>query len=101
MRRSLVAMLVGAMGLSLAAPSFGAEVDRRQRRQEQRIKEGERTGKLTPTQNAQLQSEHRAIRKQINGERAANGGHLTRAERRQVNHEQNQESRQIAEDKHE
>jgi hypothetical protein len=100
MTRTMVAMLVGAMGLSLAQPSFAAEVDRRQRHQEQRIKEGERKGKLTPAEEGQLEGEHKAIRKQINSERAANGGHLTRGERRQVNKEQNAESKQIYEDKH-
>ena len=100
MRRAIVGMLVGAVAMTVAAPGFAAEVDRRQHRQEKRIEQGEKSGKLTPAAEGKLQGEHRAVRKQINQERAANGGHLTRSERRQVNREQNAESKEIYQDKH-
>ncbi len=100
MKRSILAVMTGVMALSMAAPSFAAEVDRRQHRQEERIKAGEKSGKINGAEANQLQSEHKAIRGQINADRRANGGHLTRGERRQVNHEQNAESRQIYNEKH-
>jgi hypothetical protein len=36
----------------------------------------------------------------VRNDRAANGGHLTQGERAQVNHQQNQVSRDINRDKH-
>jgi hypothetical protein len=72
-----------------------AEVNDRLRNQNARIREGERTGKLS-----KLHAEDHAIRNQERAEAAEHGGHITKGEQRQLNREENAESRQIYNEKH-
>ena len=65
-----------------------------------RIGQGVESGQLTPGETAHLERQEQRIDNQVKAERAANGGHLTAAERRQVNREQNRESRRIYAAKH-
>jgi hypothetical protein len=77
-----------------------AEVNARLDRQNARIREGVRSGRLTPGQAQQLHAEDRAIRSQERMMAAQNGGHITRAEKRALNQEENGVSRQIYVEKH-
>ena len=96
--KTLVKMIVVVSALSSLA--MAAEVDRRETRQQERIGQGVESGQLTPGETARLERQEQRIDNQVKAERAANGGHLTAAERQQVNREQNRESRRIYAAKH-
>jgi hypothetical protein len=98
MNRIALATLVAVLGVSLA--SGAAEVDRRERRQQERIADGVRSGELTPRETARLERKEARINREIERDRAANGGTLTPAERRRINRQQNRLSRQIYREKH-
>ena len=85
---------------SLSSLAMAGEVDRREENQQDRIANGVKSGQLTPGETAHLEKQEQRIDNQVKTERAANGGHLTAAERRQVNREQNRESRRIYAAKH-
>jgi len=85
---------------ALSSLAMAGEVDRREVRQQERIGQGVESGQLTPGETARLENQEKRIDNQVKAERAANGGHLTAAERRQVNREQNRESRRIYAAKH-
>ena len=85
---------------ALSSLAMAAEVDRRETRQQERIGQGVESGQLTPGETAHLEKQEQRIDSQVKTERAENGGHLTAAERRQVNREQNRESRRIYAAKH-
>jgi hypothetical protein len=76
------------------------QVNKRVDNQRARIKEGEKSGKLTPEQAAQLRANDRAIKEQEHAEVKANGGHLTKQEQRQLNQEENANSKLIHDEKH-
>jgi len=86
--------------LTFALPALGAEVDRREARQQQRIGEGVENGSLTPHETARLERRETKIHNEIKRDRAAHGGHLTPAERAKINREQNHTSRAIYRMKH-
>jgi hypothetical protein len=93
-----MAVMAIVLGASLSARA--AEVDRRERRQQERIAEGVDSGQLTPHETARLERKEARIDREIKRDRAANGGTLTPAERRKINREQNRVSRQIYREKH-
>jgi hypothetical protein len=98
MKRMTEAVLAAMLGISLAAGA--AEVDRREKRQQERIAEGVQSGQLTPRETARLERKEARIDREIRRDRAANGGTLTPAERRRINRQQNRVSRQIYREKH-
>jgi hypothetical protein len=57
-------------------------------------------GSLTAGETAHLEKQEAAIHHEVKAERQANGGTLTAQERRQVNRQQNRESRRIYKQKH-
>jgi len=65
-----------------------------------RIANGIASGKLSAAQTAELEKGESNINKEVAADRAANGGKLTAAEKKQVNRQQNQMSRRIYRDKH-
>jgi len=77
-----------------------AQVDRREHRQQERIREGIGNGSLTPQETAQLERQEHALRQQERREVWANGGSLTKGEQRQLNREENALSHEIYRDKH-
>jgi hypothetical protein len=96
--------------LTIATPSFAdgnwdanhprrEQVNDRLANQNRRIDNGVKSGKLSPQQAQQLHRQDHAIRTQERAD-AAHGGHITKPEQRQINHEQNQTSRQIHSEKH-
>jgi hypothetical protein len=77
-----------------------SEVGQRQRLQQERIAQGVKSGQLTAGETAHLEGRESAINKEVHNDRAANGGTLTAAERRQVNRQQNRASGAIYRKKH-
>ena len=77
-----------------------SEVKRRQENQQDRIAQGIKSGELTPKEASHLEGREAAINKEIKNDRAANGGKLTPAERRQVNRQENRTSAAIYRKKH-
>jgi hypothetical protein len=98
MNRMTKLVLAFVVGASLSASA--AEVDRREQRQQQRIAQGVKSGQLTSGETARLEKKEAAIHEEVKQERAANGGRLTPAERRQVNRQENRLNRQIYRAKH-
>ena len=76
------------------------EVGQRQRNQQERIAQGVKSGQLTPKETAHLEGREAAINHEVKNDRAANGGHLTPAEHRQVDRQQNRTSNAIYRKKH-
>ena len=77
-----------------------SEVGKRQENQQDRIAQGVKSGQLTPRETAHLEGRESAINHEVKNDRAANGGHLTPVERRQVNRQQNRTSNAIYRKKH-
>jgi hypothetical protein len=76
------------------------KVDQRRENQQDRIAQGIKSGKLTAGETAKLENQQKGINQQVAADRKANGGKLTTAEKKQVNHEQNQASKNIYHKKH-
>ena len=93
-------LLAAALIVSSAAPALAGEVGHREANQHARIAQGIEHGRLTPREAARLERREGRIHRQVRNERARYDGHLSRAERRQVNHEQNRVSRRIYRAKH-
>ena len=84
-----------------ATQNYGrSEVGQRQENQQDRIAQGVKSGQLTAGETAKLENNQRAINQQTRADRAANGGKLTGGEKAQINREQNRQSRQIYNKKH-
>ena len=77
-----------------------SEVGKRAENQQDRIAQGIKSGQLTAGEAAHLENNEAKINQEVKADRAANGGKLTAAERKQVNQQQNRESRKIYRDKH-
>jgi hypothetical protein len=101
MKRIVVSMMMGALLLGGVSNVLAQnEVNDRQRNQQKRIGEGVENGSLTPAETARLEKQESAIHHEVKTERQANGGTLTAQERRQVNRQQNRESKRIYRQKH-
>ena len=75
-------------------------VAQRKENQQDRIANGVKSGQLTAGETANLEKKEAGINKETAADRKANGGKLTTAEKKQVNQQQNQVSKQIYKDKH-
>ena len=82
------------------APKADPTVAQRKENQQDRIANGVKTGQLTAGETANLETKEAAINGETKADRAANGGKLTGTEKKQVNQQQNQLSKQIYQDKH-
>ncbi|HMD09626.1 MAG TPA: YXWGXW repeat-containing protein [Candidatus Acidoferrum sp.] len=76
-----------------------SRVGERAHNQQERIAKGVASGKMTPGQTAKVENQEAHINQQVKDDRAANGGKLTAAEKKQVNKEQNKTSKEIHNDK--
>ena len=76
------------------------EVGQRRENQQDRIANGIASGQMSPSEAAKAEGRQQNINKQVAADRAANGGKLTPAEKKNINHQQNQASRQIYNEKH-
>jgi hypothetical protein len=76
------------------------KVGQRRENQQDRIAQGIKSGQLTAGETAKLENQQKGINQQVAADRKANGGKLTTAEKKQINHEQNQASKNIYHKKH-
>jgi hypothetical protein len=76
------------------------KVGQRRENQQDRIAQGIKSGQLTAGETAKLERQQQGINKQVAADRQANGGKLNAAQKKQVNKEQNQASRNIYRKKH-
>jgi len=75
-------------------------VAQRKENQQDPIAQGVKSGQLTAGETANLETKEAAINGETKADRAANGGKLTAVEKKQINGQQNQLSKQIYKDKH-
>lgn len=68
--------------------------------QQGRIANGIHSGQLTAGETKNLENGEKSINQQERADRAADNGHLTQQDRQQLNREQNQQSKDIYNDKH-
>jgi hypothetical protein len=76
------------------------QVNRRETRQQQRIANGVKNGSLNATQASHLENREAKVQRREQKDMAAHNGHLTRAEQKGINRQQNHISNSIAKDKH-
>jgi lipopolysaccharide export LptBFGC system permease protein LptF len=94
---SILAITMGFVSVTLAQTNTPV-INKRERNQERRIRQGERSGELTPKEANKLQTEQNQIRQQKRADKAT--GNVTPAERKTLRKEENQTSRQIYNKKH-
>jgi hypothetical protein len=75
-------------------------VGQRRENQQDRIAQGIKSGQLRPGETAKLENQQQGINKEVGGMRQANGGKLTQADKKAVNQQQNQASKNIYNKKH-
>lgn len=98
---ALAASFAGLTGNALAATAWQkahprrAEVNARLANQNRRINNEVREGEMSRAQAAKLHHEDRQIRREERMMASQNGGHITKAEQRVLNQQENQVSRQI------
>lgn len=97
-----LACVMGSVDGASAAPAHPrrAEVNHRLNVQNARINRNLAKGNITPAEAAQLHSEVQSIRVQEHQDAAQHGGHITKAEKHQLNQEENAVSRQIRQTAH-
>lgn len=76
------------------------EVNQREANQQQRIGNGVKNGTLTPQQTSNLEKREASVQNREQKDMAAHNGHLTKAEQRGINRQQNRISKSIYKDKH-
>src|SRR5580698_5904995 len=75
-------------------------VDDREANQQQRTANGLRSGEMTSGEAAKTNANQAGVAQQVHNERVANGGALNAQQKKQVNKEQNKNSKQIYNEKH-
>jgi len=75
------------------------QVNARETNQQDRIANGVKNGQLTPGQTARLEKGEQRLQNNEKKDMAADNGHLTKQDQRQLNREANHMSRRIAADK--
>src|SRR5262245_29203754 len=91
---------VAAAVLLAVAPASTETIEQRKKHQEQRIEKGVKSGKLSPEEATRLQNKENAINKEEEAMREANGGKLSKGEKRVLHNQQRKTSRQIRHQKH-
>jgi hypothetical protein len=76
------------------------QVNRREQNQQNRIGNGVKNGTLNSKQAAHLENRETAVQNREKKDMAAHNGHLTKAEQRGINRQQNRISKSIYRDKH-
>jgi hypothetical protein len=77
------------------------EVNRREQNQQKRIGNGLESGKLNSKQATNLEKRETSVQNREKKDMAAHNGHLTKAEQKGINRQQNRISKSIYKDKHE
>jgi len=76
------------------------EVNRREENQQQRIGNGIKSGKLNSQQASNLEKRETSVQNREKKDMSEHNGHLTKAEQKGINRQQNRISKSIAKDKH-
>src|ERR1700693_6501878 len=76
------------------------QVNRREAKQQQRIGNGVKSGKLNSQQAAHLEKREANVQNREQKDMAKHNGHLTKAEQKGINRQQNRISKSIYKDKH-
>jgi hypothetical protein len=76
------------------------QVNQREQNQQDRIANGMKDGQLTPGQAANLEKGQQRLQNNEKKDMAADNGHLTKQDQRQLNREANRQSKKIYKDKH-
>jgi len=76
------------------------QVNGREENQQQRIANGIKSSKLNSQQAANLEKRETSVQNREKRDMAAHNGHLTKAEQKGINRQQNRISKSIYEDKH-
>jgi len=76
------------------------QVNGREENQQQRIGNGIKSGQLNSQQAANLEKRETSVQNREQKDMAKNNGHLTRAEQKGINRQQNRISKSIYKDKH-
>lgn len=76
------------------------EVNKREANQQKRIGNGVANGKLTSQQTANLEKRETSVQNREQKDMAKHNGHLTKAEQKGINRQQNRISKSIYQDKH-
>ncbi len=76
------------------------QVNRREENQQQRIGNGIKSGKLNAQQASHLEKREASVQNREKKDMAAHNGHLTKAEQKGINRQQNRISKSIYKDKH-
>jgi hypothetical protein len=100
MKTSKLILSAAALIAFCAAPSFAQTIHRRKVNQQDRIAQGVKSGQLTPGETARLEHQQKSINHEERNMRKADNGHLTAADRRQLNRRQNRASNKIYAKKH-
>lgn len=93
---------VGATGASARGTTHPRrlEVNTRLAHQNYRIDRGLEKGQITQAQANQLHAEDRSLRGEERTEASLDGGHITRADQRSLNQQENAVSKQIYSERH-
>ena len=94
---SILALVMGCVTLS-SAQTRSPKIDKKERRQEERIRKGERSGEITPKEASKLETRENRIRNEKRVDKA--DGKLSRSERRQIRRDEHRADKQIYDKKH-
>ncbi len=97
MKPFAIVLFGSALALSVTAASADP-IKRRERHQAARIRQGERSGELTPREAAKLEGEEQAV--DAERKAAAADGHISRGERKAIRRDQREVSHEIYRKKH-
>jgi len=105
MNKKLVSFALAAM---LTATGFARTdndkkpetIHHRKMNQQARIRQGEKSGQLTRGETRHIEKKERALNHEERDMRKMDGGKLTKQDRKTLNQQQNQLSKQIYKDKH-
>ena len=96
-----------ATGIAIAVASMGAfaqtetpRVDKREANQQKRIGNGIKSGKVNSQEATNLEKRETSVQNREQKDMAKHNGHLTKAEQKGINRQQNRISKSIYKDKH-
>src|SRR5215469_4197245 len=100
MKRTILFTAAAATLVAASAFAQATQVGQRRENQQDRVAQGVQSGSLTAGETANLEKKEASINQEVRADRSLNGGHLTGQEKRIVNGQQNNLSKQIYNDKH-